>query len=75
MPKSFKEMHAECRGFSKNLLSKLKICFANSCLIASKLVSQKFLKNLMEYLLGDNLFLMWITFFKNWCHGFHAQTV
>ena len=47
-------MRTECCGFSENLLSKLKICFACSYLIASKLVSQKFWKNLIEYILGDN---------------------
>ena len=56
---SFEVVRAECCGFPENLLSKLKICFAYSYLIASKRVFQKILKYLIEYLLGNNLFLMW----------------
>ena len=51
-------MHGQCRGFSENLLSNLKICFTYSYLIANKSDGQNILKNLIEYLLGDNLFVM-----------------
>ena len=39
-------MHAECRGFFKNLLNKLKICFVYSNLVANNSVFQKVLKHL-----------------------------
>ena len=52
-------MRAECCSFSENLLSKLRIYFAISYSIANKLAFQKFLKSVIEYLLDDNLFLMW----------------
>ena len=46
---SIQVLRAESRGFSEKLLNKLKIYFEYSYLIASKWISQKFLKNLIDY--------------------------
>ena len=49
-------MRTECLGFSEIMLSKLKICFEHSYLIAKK---NEFFENFDRVLAGHNLFLMW----------------